>query len=149
LFFFWFVAFCGSKPILAQNTFEIYIGSQQHEYAFNFVLDDDNNYVGIVLKRLSETEMRKSYLYKISESGDTVSRIFSKPDTVLELRDIIIAGKSPVEYMVTGTGYQKDSSSVFWFSYFARLDANLNIIWEKIYQLHHVHDYSSIPFYPN
>ena len=145
----WVAAYYGRNPILAQNTFEIYIGSQQQEYAFNFVLDDDNNYVGIVLKRPSDTAMQKSYLYKISETGDTVSKLFSKPDTVLILRDIIIAAKSPVEYLVTGTGYQKDSSSVFWFSYFARLDANLNIIWEKIYQLHHVHDYSSIPFYPN
>jgi len=145
----WVAVFYGMNPIQAQNSFEIYIGSLQQEYAFNFVLDDNNNYVGIVLKRPSETQMQKSYLYKISETGDTVSRLFSKPDTVLILRDIIVAGDSLVEYMVTGTGYQKDSSSVFWFSYFARLDANLDIIWEKIYRLHQVHDYVSIPFYPN
>lgn len=144
-----FAVFIGSNPIQAQNTFEIYVGSQQQEYAFNFVLDDENNYVGIVIKTYPVSAMRLSYLYKISETRDTVSKLFSKPDTILTLRDIIIASKSPIEYLVTGTGYQKDSSSFFWYSYFARVDANLNIIWEKTYQLHDVHDYSSIPFYPN
>ncbi len=149
LIFLWYIACCGTKPIQGQNTFEINIGSEEQEYVFNFVLDDENNYVGIVTKTYPGSTMRLSYLYKIGETGDTVSKLFSKPDTILTLRDIIIASKSPIEYLVTGTGYQKDSSSVFWYSYFARVDANLNIIWEKIYQLHDVHDYSSIPFYPN
>lgn len=149
LIFLWYIACCGTKPIQGQNTFEINIGNEEQEYVFNFVLDDENNYVGIVTKTYPVSTMRLSYLYKISESGDTVSKLFSKPDTILTLRDIIIASKSPIEYLVTGTGYQKDSSSVFWYSYFARVDANLNIIWEKTYQLHDVHDYSSIPFYPN
>lgn len=149
LIFLWCVACCGTKTIQAQNTFEINIGSEEQEYVFNFVLDDDNNYVGIVIKTYPVSAMRLSYLYKISESGDTVSKLFSKPDTILTLRDIIIASKSPIEYLVSGTGYQKGSSSIFWYSYFARVDANLNIIWEKTYQLHDVHDYSSIPFYPN
>jgi len=50
LIFLWYIACCGTKTIQAQNTFEINIGSEEQEYVFNFVLDDDNNYVGIVIK---------------------------------------------------------------------------------------------------
>ncbi len=134
----------------AQQTFDILIGGNEDEFVFNFILDTDNNSVGIVLKRDIETNVQRSYLYKINnEFGDTISKLVTKPDTILILRDIIRSGDSAIEYLVTGTGYNIDSSSFFWFSYFAKVNNNLDIIWEKIYQLHQVHNYGTIPFYPN
>ncbi len=133
----------------AQQTFDILIDDEDDAYAFNFVLDSDNNSIGIVLKRQVDSSVFRSYLYKVSENGDTISRLISKTDTVLNLRDIIVVSDSPIEYLVTGTGYNVDSSSVYWFSYFAKVNSNLDIIWEKIYQLHQVYDYGTIPWYPN
>lgn len=144
LFFFQFI----SNSSNAQNTFEIRIDSDLDEYPCDFILDSNNNFAGIISKVQNTDYIPKSYIYKISSEGDTVSKLFAKQDTVLKLYKIIQAGNSPLEYLVTGTGYHKDSSASLWFSYFMKIDENFDIIWEKTYQLHNVNEYACFPNYP-
>ncbi len=125
-----------SNHVVGQNTFEVVISSMQDENSLNFIQDTEGDYVGIIWKSSTDDYIPKSYIYKINFAGDTISQIFVKPDTNLKLRQLVQSNTSPVEYMITGTGYHKDSSDAFWFSYFVKTDQNLDIIWEKTYQLY-------------
>ncbi len=139
------LSLCNSA--IAQNSFEFWLNSDLDEYPQDMIMSTNGNYVGIVWKTPLTDYVTNSYIYKISKSGDTSSRSFIKQDTVLTLDKIIQVSETPIEYLVSGTGYNQDSSSSLWFSYFMKIDDNLDLIWEKSYQLHHVDEYTCIPIY--
>jgi hypothetical protein len=132
----------------AQNTFEIRFNSCLDEYPRDFIMDSNNDFVCIIWKAPTTDYIPESYIYKISPEGDTAGKLFTKQDTVLKLYKIIQAGNSPLEYLVTGIGYNRDSSASLWFSYFMKITENMDIIWQKTYQLHNVDEYACIPILP-
>lgn len=132
----------------SQNEFEIWIDSDLDEYPRNMILDSQNDFVGIIWKSDTNRFTPKSYLYKISPEGDTNSIVIQKPDTVLVLHEIINADANPPSYLVHGIGFNADSNGSLWFSYFAKIDVSLNVVWERIYKLHNINEYSCIPDVP-
>ncbi|MCD4723685.1 MAG: T9SS type A sorting domain-containing protein [Bacteroidales bacterium] len=137
--------YCSS---FAQEGFELRIESELDEYPRSLVMNSENNFVGIIWKSNPPDYIPKSYLYNISSSGDTISKVLRKPDTVLILHEIINVDIYPPTYLVTGIGYHVDSNASLWFSYFAKIDESLNVEWEKIYQLHSINEYACIPDVP-
>lgn len=133
---------------VAQEGYEIWIDSELDEYPRSLVMNLENNFVGIIWKSNTTDYIPKSYLYSVSYSGDTTSKVLSKTDTVLIIHEIINADFNPPTYLVTGIGYNVDSSASLWFSYFAKIDESLNVEWEKIYQLHSIDEYTCIPDVP-
>jgi hypothetical protein len=133
------------NPLNAQYSFELWLNSDIDEYPRDMIMNSTDNYVGIIRKTSSTDYRVDNYIYKIDTFGDTTSRAFIKPDTIMLLDKIIQVSESPIEYLVVGTGYHQDSSASLWFSYFMKIDNNLNIIWEKVYHLHQVNEN---PFYP-
>jgi hypothetical protein len=134
--------------LIAQDGFELWIASELDEYPRSMVMNSENNFVGIIWKSDTNRFTPTSYLYAISSTGDTSSRVLSKPDTVLILHEIINAGDDPPSYLITGIGYHVDSSVSLWFSYFAKIDESLNIIWERTYKLHNVDEYACLADVP-
>lgn len=147
LFTVWMLFFMFGKNANGQNAFEVLIGSSFDETYTNFIQDTESDYVGLIWKSSTDDYIPQSYVYKINAVGDTFSQLFAKPDTNLKLRQLVQANTSPVEYMITGTGYHKDSSAAFWFSYFVKTDQYLNIIWEKTYQLYNNNFNYCQPYY--
>ena len=132
--------------LTAQFSFEINLNSDHHEYPSDFIQDSNNDFVGIIWKSDYFGFERQSYIYKISPVGDTVSYAFLLQDTVLNLYDIIEVSKSPIKYIVAGTGYVIGDDPRFRFSYFMKIDEDMNIIWSKTYQLF---DESHIEYWSN
>ncbi len=118
-----------------QNGFRIDINSQLDEYPACFIQDSNNDFVGIIWKSVVPYYERQTYIYKIGPTGDTTSYLFALPDTILNLYNIIQVNASPIEYLASGTGYQKGGSSGLQFTYFTKLNQNMEVIWQKHYQL--------------
>ncbi len=131
----------------SQNTFEIWLNSSYDEYSRDMIMNSENDYVGIIYKSEDPSQDHVSYVYKISNDGVIFCKSFTKIDTLIKLDKIIEVSNSPIEYMICGTGHHQDSSANYWFSYFAKIDNNLNFIWERTYHLHNVHNYYRFPFY--
>ena len=129
----------------SQQTFELWLNSSLDEYPRDMIMDAEHNFVGIIQKTSPIDNSFFSYLYKIGETGDTTSKMFNKQDTILVLDKIIQSSESPIEFLVCGTGYHQDSSASLWFSYFSKLDVNMDKIWERTYHLHHVDEYVCLP----
>lgn len=126
-----------SLTTLAQEGFEILIDSEMDEYPRDFIQDANGGFTGIVWKSETSnyTDWEKSYIYKISPDGDTLSRLFTIEDTIIVLHKIIQAETTPLKYLVSGTGYREGSDPRVWFSYFAMLNENLDVLWDKSYFL--------------
>ncbi len=130
-----------------QEEFEIWLDSSNDETSRDMIMNSENNYIGIIRKSYEPDQFPESYIYKISRQGDTISMRFIKKDTIIGLDKIIEVSESPIEYIICGTGHHKDSSASLWFSYFVKIDDNLNIIWERTYHLHNVNEYTCLPLY--
>ena len=96
--------------------------------------------IGLVVKaplyNPPEETYYTGYLYKISETGDTMSFEFSKTDTILLYSDLIRVKLGEPGYIMSGLGRSLNNDDIF--TVFTRLDTALNIIWEKMYRF----DYS-------
>lgn len=134
--------------VYGQERFEIWLNSSLDENPQEMIVNSINEYVGIVRKGTDPHVGFDCYLYKISSIGDTFSIPFVKQDTSLILTRLVEVNTNPIEYILCGTGYPNDSTYPYWFSYFAKLDNNLDVIWEKIYHLHNNHDYYYEPLFP-
>jgi hypothetical protein len=132
---------------MSQEQFEVWLNSSSDENPRDMIMNSENDYIGIIWKTSVGYQFSESSIYKISGIGDTLSIKFVKQDTNLILDKIIQVNESPIEYIICGTGYHIDSSANHWFSYFSKIDNNLNIIWEKIYHLHNIHNNYYHPFY--
>jgi len=135
-----FYLFVTNIPMLsAQKTaFEINIADDSLTIKPVFFINQINNgTIGLVLKApLYQTPAYyTSYLYKISNTGDTVSYEFSKQDTILWYTDMIRVDIGEPGYMLSGLCRALDNN--FKHTVFTRLDTNLNIMWEKIYRFNY------------
>lgn len=79
-------------------------------------------------------------IYKLDVEGDTVSKSFAKEDTVCTYDRILTISNGDPGYLLTGNGYQVNSSPLYKFVIFTRLDPEMNVIWEKIYSF-------NLPYY--
>lgn len=118
----------------AQKDFEIWLNSQMDETPVDMILSPSGDCVGIIPYRISLENHISTSIYCIGQSGDTMSTVIEKADTTIQLSEIIVANNNPIEYLVCGLGLPIDGSLNQWFAYFARLDASLNILWEKKYK---------------
>lgn len=124
--------------VQGQQGFEVWIASELDEFPRDFIQTTNNEYIGIVRKSATSNsaEWEQSFIYKVSPYGDTLSKFITKEDTILVLHKIIQAETTPIKFLVSGTGYSEESNPRLWFSYFAMLNENLDVLWEHTYFLH-------------
>ncbi len=132
--------FCLFMPLLlAQETaFEINIADDSLNIMPELFINQTNNgTIGLVLKAplYQSPAYYTSYLYKISNTGDTVSYEFSKQDTILSYYEMIRIDVGEPGYMLSGLCRALDNNLIY--TVITRLDSNLNIMWEKIYRFNY------------
>jgi len=123
-----------------ETAFEINIADDSLNVLPTFFMNQTNTgIIGLVKKapldKPPEETYYTSYLYRISETGDTVSYEFSKTDTILVYYNMIRIDLGEPGYMLSGLGRALDNNDIF--TVFTRLDTALNIIWEKIYNFNY------------
>ena len=123
-----------------ETAFEINIADDSLNILPAIFLDQINDgTIGLVLKAPlygpPEEKYYTSYLYKISETGDTMSFVFSKTDTILLYSDLIRVELGEPGYIMSGLGRALNNDEIF--TMFTRLDTALNIMWEKIYKFNY------------
>ena len=128
-------------PACSQETaFEINIADDSLNIIPSFFMNQTNcGTIGLVSKaplfKPSAETYYTSYLYKIDETGDTVSYEFSKTDTILVYYNMIRNDLGEPGYLLSGLGRALDNDNIF--TVFTRLDTALNIMWEKIYKFNY------------
>eukprot|EP01155_Anaeramoeba_flamelloides_P000975 Anaeramoba_flamelloidesa1054005_25.p1 GENE.a1054005_25~~a1054005_25.p1 ORF type:complete len:497 (+),score=22.98 a1054005_25:27-1517(+) len=111
------------------------------------ITDSNNDFVVSLNKYNTNKGYYDSFLYKFNPDGDTLfSRVFSKADTILNIHKFIECNTNPTEYIITGNGYREGGDPKHLFNYFAKIDKDFNVIWEKTYILRPVNtSYESFP----
>ena len=124
------------KLFTQEVDFEIDIADDSLSIAAHFFTRAiDEGYVGVVLKAPLYDELKyyTSYVYSISENGDTSSVCFAKEDSVVIYGNFIRIEKGEPGYLLSGITASLESTDDL-YNIFTRLDADMNILWEKIYR---------------
>ena len=118
------------------SSFEIILNSEYDENPILFKLAEDGSYIGIINKAimLDSTYITNTYVYKISQSGDTISWEINKQDTVLVFYRLEKLAHGNPGFILLGTGRAIGENSQYPFTILIRIDNDMNIIWEKIYR---------------
>ncbi len=146
VFLFLIICFVNAK---AQDTFVTKFNSLADETDGLFMQNTNNEYIGIITKKNADDTIRPVYLYKLNTYGDTVlNRRFGNNDTIISIYYFIQYNANPIEYLVTGRAYRSDESEMQYFSFFTKIDANFNPIWENFYRLRPDDVNSSVEFWP-
>ncbi len=141
------VFICSVKP-MAQGSFITKFNSEASETDGLFIQNTIDEYVGIIAKKTSDTSW-VYYLYKLDIYGDTVlNRTFSRNDTIIKIKYLLQCNTNPIEYLVTGRAYRSDESESQYISFFTKIDANFNFVWEKFYRLRPADVNASVEFWP-
>ncbi len=123
-----------------ETAFEINIADDSLNIVVPYFMNQTNDgTIGLVSKAPlygpPEENYYTSYLYKIGETGDTMSFVFSKTDTILVYYNMIRVDLGEPGYLLSGLGRELDNDEIF--TMFTRLDTALNIMWEKIYKFNY------------
>jgi hypothetical protein len=102
-----------------------------------FLLDDNGNFVGIVniAPPTDSFYVHQTTVYKISQFGDTTSLKIAKQDTSLQYHCITRTMSGIDGFILQGLGFRLGDSAQKKFTVFTRIDDEMNILWEKIYNL--------------
>jgi hypothetical protein len=103
-----------------------------------FAQDQHNNLVGPVLYEYFVEDTlfsRYSRIYKISEDGDTSSVLFIKPDTLFTVQSVSEVNDDSGGYLLWAIYYQRELGPNKQIEVFIRTDYDLNILWERHFDL--------------
>jgi hypothetical protein len=135
-----FVFFITVFQTTAQEiAFEFIIEKENTRISTGQFIQDQHDYlVGPVMYRyFVEDTLNSTYsrIYKITEDGDTSSILFNKPDTLFTLQIVNEVNDEGDGYLLWGAYYHADAGATEQIEVLIRTDYDLNILWERHFNL--------------
>ena len=125
--------------IQAQTGFEIRINTPQVEDKYINICCDELGYLYCTYYKkpasVNTNNLSQSYLYRISQDGDTISLDYTLIDTLLMLPDIFKDSEGDI--LIGGCGWKYDTiqGATGKFQYFIKLNSDLEILWKRKFKL--------------
>ena len=124
-----------SLSLSCQNSFEIVISTEVHEY-FRNVYTDNDSFIGVLSRKSPEDvsmTIDSLFIFDFNSNFEYWNINLVRTDTILNLKNLLIDNNGNYYLSVLGASFLSDDSIVTYFDGIIKFDVSKNFVWEKFY----------------